>query len=118
MRFKCYDEKKENAFNTWAIQQFKHNRYTYDSFDVFVFAVHSLDTKYMIAKVERFKSSLLAEQNNHGATCPMKTFTKKLPGNIIAIMKYMKGWKLGNFSNNYSLNSEFRFTHWYTVHKL
>lgn len=51
-------------------------QYTHNSFNIFVFPIHTLHTQYMVAEVKCLKASLLPQQHYHGATSPVQPFTK------------------------------------------
>lgn len=51
--------------------------YTYDSFDVLVFAVDPLYSENVITKVESLESSLLAKKNYHCTTGPVQALAEQ-----------------------------------------
>jgi hypothetical protein len=55
-------------------------RGTYYAFRSFFLLIDSLDTKNMVAKVQRLKPILLAEESDDSASGPVKSLAEQLSG--------------------------------------
>ena len=62
MRFNCWDKRKKAVHDIVTEKHkfyFKLVHISYDSFDVFIFAMNLLHSEDMIAEIQTLKSSLL-----------------------------------------------------------
>lgn len=59
---------------------------TYHVFYDFILPILPLHLQQVVAEVEEVKAPLLSKENNDGATCPVETISKALPGGRNRVM--------------------------------